>query len=278
MACINKFIYIQDRIFRIFEGKEHMRRIFITGSSEGLGFLAGKILLEQGHQVVLHARDKTKAEMIREKIPACETVVVGDLSTIAEMKSVAEQVNAIGRCDAVIHNVGIFNSESRHLTADGITQTFAVNVVAPYVLTALMNRPQRLIYLSSEMHTAGHESLEDPQWERKNWNSSQAYSDSKLYDLMLALYLARKWPDVLVNAVNPGWVPTRMGGKGAPDSLAEGATTQAWLAVSEDDQAQVSGHYFHHKKTRSFKSSASSAEAQERLIQYLEKITHIKLK
>jgi NAD(P)-dependent dehydrogenase (short-subunit alcohol dehydrogenase family) len=254
-----------------------MRHIFITGSSEGLGFLAGQILVQQGHRVVLHARNELKARTLQEKIPGCESVVIGDLSTIDEMKSVAQQANHLGRFDTVIHNVGIFTSENRIITADGITQTFAVNVVAPYVLTALMEQPERLIYLSSGMHTSGHANLEDPQWEKRPWNSSQAYSDSKLYDVMLTMYLARHWPHVYVNAVNPGWVPTRMGGKGAPDDLMEGAGTQVWLAVSEDPEAKVSGFYFHHRKLRTANSAASQPELQEHLIKYLEKLTHIKL-
>jgi NAD(P)-dependent dehydrogenase (short-subunit alcohol dehydrogenase family) len=254
-----------------------MRRIFITGSSDGLGFLAGKLLLEQGHKVVLHARSETKARLMKDKLPDCEAVVVGDVSTLKEMKSIAEQVNKLGRFDSVIHNVGVYTTENRNLTADGLTQLFAVNVVAPYVLTALIDQPERLIYLSSDMHTSGDENLDDPQWEKRSWNSSQAYSDSKLYDLMLSKYLARRWPQVNVNAVNPGWVPTKMGGQGAPDNLIEGATTQVWLAASDEAQAKVSGHYFFHQKSRPFKQAASRPELQERLIQYLEERTGIRI-
>lgn len=255
-----------------------MRRIFITGSSDGLGFLAGKLLAEQGHHVVLHARNEKKAGDLKAKLPGCEAVVVGDVSLIAEMKSVAHQVNALGKFDAVIHNVALGTNENRVVTADGLMQIFAVNVVAPYVLTALMTRPDRLIYMSSEMHQSGQEDhLQDPQWDERTWSSSQAYSDTKLYDLMLALYCARHWPQVLSNAVNPGWVPTRMGGTGAPDNLLEGAETQAWLAVSDEPAAKVSGVYFHHKKQRPFKRSASEPELQNRLVGYLERITQLKI-
>ena len=251
--------------------------VFITGSSDGLGFLAGKALAEQGHSVVLHARNEAKAREVKGKLPGCEAVVIGDVSTMAAMKSVADQVNALGRFDAVIHNVAIGTNEERVVTADGITQIFAVNVVAPYVLTALISQPDRLIYLSSDMHEGGSESLDDPQWERRAWNSHQAYSDTKLHDLTLSLYLARRWPQVLVNAVNPGWVQTRMGGRNAPGNALDGAMTQAWLAVSEDPSAKVSGFYFHHQEQHAFKRSASRAEVQERLIEYLEQITRIKL-
>jgi NAD(P)-dependent dehydrogenase (short-subunit alcohol dehydrogenase family) len=192
------------------------------------------------------------------------------------MKSVAAQVNALGRFDAVIHNVAVGTREARVMSADGITEIFAVNVVAPYVLTALIAPPKRLIYLSSDMHAGGDdEELRDPQWETRPWNGSQAYSDTKLYDLILSMFIARRWPGVLVNAVNPGWVPTRMGGKNAPDDLREGATTQAWLAVSDDPSAMVSGSYFYHQKMRRFKSSAAEPVVQDRVIAYLQRLTRI---
>jgi NAD(P)-dependent dehydrogenase (short-subunit alcohol dehydrogenase family) len=254
-----------------------MRRIFITGSSEGLGFLAGTLLIEQGHHVVLHARDEGKARALKVRLPGCDAVVVGDVSTIDAMKSVARQVNELGQFDAVIHNVALGTNEQRDLTSDGITRIFAVNVVAPYVLTALIDRPQRLVYLSSDMHAGGDERLDDAQWATRSWNSHQAYSDTKLHDLTLAMLLARRWPDVLVNAVNPGWVRTRMGGRNAPGDPVEGATTQAWLAVSEDPAATVSGCYFHHQESQPFNPAASRPDVQDRLVEYLERLTGIKL-
>jgi NAD(P)-dependent dehydrogenase (short-subunit alcohol dehydrogenase family) len=254
-----------------------MRRVLITGSSSGLGFLAGKLLVEQGHRVVLHARDDAKARATKAALPGCDAVVVGDVSSMAGMTSVAEQANALDRFDAVIHNVALGSEERRVPTSDGMTELFSVNVVAPYVLTALIERPERLIYLSSDMHAGGNERLEDPQWETRPWSGGRAYSDTKLYDLMLALYLARRWPDTLVNAVDPGWVPTRMGGSNAPGDALDGATTQAWLAVSDEPSARVTGHYFHHQKPQRFKKAASQPAAQERLVEYLELLTGIKL-
>jgi NAD(P)-dependent dehydrogenase (short-subunit alcohol dehydrogenase family) len=255
-----------------------MPRVFITGSADGLGLRAGEMLAEQGHRVVLHARNDARTAELKTRFPGCEAVVVGDVSTIAETMSVAQQVNVLGRFDAVIHNVAIGTAERRVVTSDGMTEIFAVNVVAPYLLTALIAPPQRLIYLSSDMHAGGDdEQLRDPQWESRPWNGSQAYSDTKLHDLTLSMLVARRWTHVLVNAVNPGWVATRMGGRHAPGTITEGAATQAWLAVSDEPAAKVTGCYFYHRSPRTFKRSAARPEVQERLIEYLEGITQVRL-
>jgi NAD(P)-dependent dehydrogenase (short-subunit alcohol dehydrogenase family) len=249
-------------------------RVFITGSSDGLGLLAGKLLAQQGHRVVLHARNAQRAASTREALPTSEAVVIGDVSTLAGIHSVAEQANASGRFDAVIHNVGIGDREPRRVvTADGLSQLFAINVVAPYLLTALMTRPDRLIYIGSSMHNGGDPSLEDLQWEKRPWNGSQAYSDSKLHDLILAMGVARRWPAVRSNTVEPGWVPTRMGGAHAPDDVTEGAVTQAWLASSDDRAATVTATNFYHQKKQSMHSAASRVATQDKLFDYLGALT-----
>jgi NAD(P)-dependent dehydrogenase (short-subunit alcohol dehydrogenase family) len=141
------------------------------------------------------------------------------------------------------------------------------------LLTALITSPDRLVYLSSGMHNGGSADLSDPQWKARRWNGSQAYSDSKLFDAVLALAVARRWPNVLSNAVEPGWVPTRMGGAGAPDDLRLGAVTQAWLAVSDDREARVTGQYFYHQKPRRVQQSVRRSELQEELLRYCAGLT-----
>jgi NAD(P)-dependent dehydrogenase (short-subunit alcohol dehydrogenase family) len=255
-----------------------MARVFITGSSDGLGLLAGRMLVEQGHGVVLHARNPERAAAARSELPAAQAVAIGDVSSITAMRAVAGQVNALGRFDAVIHNVGIGDREGHRVeTVDGLSHVFAINVVAPYLLTALIERPGRLVYLGSGMHTGGEASLDDPQWAKRRWRGSQAYSDSKLHDLILALAVARYWPDVLVNAVDPGWVPTRMGGANAPDDLSKGAFTQAWLAVSDDHDARVTGRYLHHQKPSRMNPVALDHGVQDRLIGYLSGLTGVSI-
>jgi NAD(P)-dependent dehydrogenase (short-subunit alcohol dehydrogenase family) len=244
-----------------------MARIFITGSSDGLGFMAAQLLAAEGHRVVLHARNPGRGKEALSKVPGAETVITGDLSSIAETTQIAEQVNELGLFDAVIHNAGIGTSESKRiLTIDGLSHIFAVNSLAPYILTCLINRPKRLVYISSGLHKRGDPSIKDLNWETRSWDGMSAYSDSKLHNVILAFAVARKWPGVLSNVLEPGWVATKMGGPGAPDSLEEGSKTQVWLAVSQDKNALVSGHYFYHKKFRDFHHAASDTNIQERYI------------
>ncbi|MGA2348017.1 MAG: SDR family NAD(P)-dependent oxidoreductase, partial [Candidatus Sulfotelmatobacter sp.] len=164
-----------------------MARVFITGSSDGLGQMAAQLLIEQGHSVVLHARNQRRAQDALARVPGAEGVVTGDLTSIAQTRKVAEQVNELGAFDAVIHNAGIGYREPRRIaTEDGLPHVFAVNTLAPYILTALIERPKRLVYLSSGLHRNGDASLEDLTWEHRAWQGQQAYSDTKLYDVLLA--------------------------------------------------------------------------------------------
>ncbi len=245
-----------------------MARVFITGSSDGLGRMAAQLLLEQGHGVVLHARNQQRGQEALSLVPGAETVVIGDLTSIAQTRNLAEQVNALGSFDAVIHNAGIGYQESRRIaTEDGLPHVFAVNTLAPYILTALIQRTKRLVYLSSGLHKGGDASLKDLAWEHRPWQGQQAYSDTKLHDVLLAFAIARRWPDVLSNALEPGWVPTKMGGPGAPDDLDAGHRTQVWLAVSTDPAAMVTGEYFFHMRPRTPLPAARDAERQEKLIE-----------
>jgi NAD(P)-dependent dehydrogenase (short-subunit alcohol dehydrogenase family) len=249
-----------------------MARVFVSGSTTGLGLLACRWLAARGHQVTLHARNAKRTADLRAALPHAP-VVVGDLSRIEDTRSIAEQVNTLGRHDAVIHNAGVYRLPERIRTDDGLSLTFAVNVLAPYLLTALIERPDRLVYLTSGLQNGATPDLSDAQWTRRRWNWSQAYSDSKLFDTMLAFGLARRWPEVRSNAVSPGWVPTRMGGAGAPDDLDLGAETQAWLAAGEDPATDVTGQYLYHRQCHNVPASVRDPDAQEALFTYCAELT-----
>lgn len=240
-----------------------MARIFITGSSDGLGCIAAKLLISQGHQVVLHARNAARGRQALDKVPGAEKVLIGDLSSIEETKMLAAEINMMGHFDSIIHNAGVYQVPNR--------QIFAVNTLAPYILTCLIQRSERLIYLSSGMHLHGDPGLKDLSHD----TSLYGYSDSKLHVVILSMAVARKWPDVYSNAVNPGWVPTKMGGKSAPDDLEKGAETQAWLAVSNDKEAKVSGRYFYHMREKHFLREADEPVLQEKFLALCEEISGI---
>jgi NAD(P)-dependent dehydrogenase (short-subunit alcohol dehydrogenase family) len=243
-----------------------MSRIFISGSSTGLGLMAGELLVQQGHQVVLHARNAARAEDARLALPRAQAVVEGDLDTIAGAMAVAQRVNELGRFDAVIHNAAVGYRESHILTKDGLPHVFAINTLSAYILTALLDRPKRLVYLSSGMHHRVDAHLEDILWEKRRWDGSAAYAESKLHDVMLAFAIARRWPNVSSNSLEPGWVPTKMGGSGAPDDMEQAHLTQAWLAAGEDPESQVTGKYFYHLRRMQPNSQAHDPVLQDRLI------------
>lgn len=254
-----------------------MSRIFVTGSTDGLGRAAAQTLMNDGHRVVLHARSHERAATVSDLARRADGIVVGDLTSAAETRHLSEQVNAIGCMDAVIHNAGIYTTVGRAPTAEGHPSILAVNTLAPYLLTALIERPKRLIYLSSGMHRGGAGSLRDLEWTQRRWDATRAYSESKLHVVSLTLAVARHWPEVRSNAVDPGWVPTKMGGPGAPDDLEMGHLTQTWLAASDDPAANVTGRYWHHRQTQTPEPEASDPTFQDRLMERLEKLTGVTL-
>src|SRR6266581_2150161 len=255
-----------------------MARIFITGSADGLGQLAARRLVALGHDVVLHGRNRDRAQQAMRAVPGARTALEGDLASIEQTRALARKANEAGPFQAVIHNAGFYHQGAgRHDTVDGLDDIFAINALAPYLLTALIEGPQRLIYLTSGLHQGGDPDLRDLQWRRRRWSGSQAYANSKLFDVVLAFAVARLWPHVLSNAVDPGWVPTKMGGPSASGDLEQGAATQVWLAVSDERGAKVSGRYFHRKRTHSAHAAASDVTVQDAFLSACEELTGVRL-
>ena len=249
---------------RVARPADHLARVFITGSADGLGRAAAQTLLEAGHDIVVHARSEERLAALREMTDGGEEAVVGDLADPTETRGIAEQVNRLGRMDAVIHNAGVVSG----------SQVLPVNIVAPYLLTSLMQRPQRLVYLSSGMHEGGRPVVDGIDWSGRRRSGS--YSDSKLFVTTLALAVARLWPGVFSNAVDPGWVPTKMGGRGAPDDLELGHRTQEWLATSDDPEARSTGGYWHHQQRRSPHHAVDDHRFQDELLTALARFTGVR--
>jgi NAD(P)-dependent dehydrogenase (short-subunit alcohol dehydrogenase family) len=242
-----------------------MARVFVTGSADGLGRHAARDLAAAGHEVLLHARSEARAEEAIAAVPTALGVAVGDLASLRETCALAEAVNDHGRFDAVIHNAGIGYRERREGTEDGLEHVFQINVLAPYVLTALITAPDRLVYLSSGLHRSGEVALDDLDFTRRRWSGMRAYSDSKLLDVLLAFAVARHRPSTTSNAVEPGWVATKMGGPGAPDDFQQGVDTQVWLATSPE-AAHITGRYFFHLQEQPTSWAAHDERLQEALL------------
>ena len=238
-----------------------MAHVLITGSADGLGRAAAETLLGDGHQVIVHTRSAERLAAVESLISRGASAVIGDLADLNQTRAVADQVNRLGPLDAVIHNAGVMRGP----------QILSVNVVAQYLLTVLIARPQRLVYLSSDMHQGGRAKVDDLDWSGQRPTAS--YSDSKLLLTVFAMAVARLWPDVYSNAVDPGWVPTRMGGSGAPDDLRLGHLTQEWLATSNAPEARTSGGYWYHQRRVEPDTAVHDQRLQEQLVTELATFT-----
>lgn len=236
------------------------RRILITGSADGLGLLAARALIQAGHRVTLHARNAQRAEDALRGAPGAEGVLIADLARLEEVKSMAEEANRRGRFDAVIHNAAVYSAPGAEI--------LTVNVLSPYILTCLIQRPPRLVYISSSSHLHGRPDLQ------RLRRGQVSYADSKFYILLLSKAVARRWPEVYANAVDPGWVPTKMGGPHAPDSLVEGYRTQVWLAA--DEGATLSGRYFYHMKEVPYHRGADDPGLQEEFLAACAELTGVR--
>lgn len=241
-----------------------MTRVLVTGSADGLGLAAAQSLLSAGHEVVVHARNPERAAVLRPLVDRGAGLAVGDFTDREAVRRVAAELDAGEPLDAVIHNAGVWSGRA----------VMPVNIIAPYLLTALLRSPRRHVYLSSGSHFGGRPSVTGIDWRGERPGS---YADSKLFLTTLAVAVARLRPDVLSNAVDPGWVPTRMGGPNAPDDLELGHRTQEWLATSDDPEALTSGGYWYHRERRQPHDAVGDEAFQEALLRTLAAETGVAL-
>ena len=240
-----------------------MASILITGSTDGVGRNTAEALLDEGHRVVVHARTTARLAAIQHLVDRGAEAVVGDLTDLDQVHGLVEQANALGPFDAVVHNAGVMQGP-----------VLPVNATAPYLMTALIPA-SRHIYLSSSMHRGGQPDLAGIDWTGER--QTRSYSDAKLFVTALMAALARLRPDVLAHAVDPGWVPTKMGGTGASDDLALAHVTQAWLATTDDPEALVSGRYWHHQRTEKLHPAVHDKGFQDELLASLAEQTGVQL-
>ncbi|WP_330337325.1 SDR family NAD(P)-dependent oxidoreductase [Streptomyces sp. NBC_00557] len=242
-----------------------MSRILVTGSADGLGRAAAEALLSAGHQVVVHARNPQRARSLDALTGRGADLVVGDLADRDAVRRLAAEVDGTGPLDAVVHNAGVWSGPA----------VMPVNIVAPYLLTALLRGPRRLVYLSSGSHFGGRPGLTGVDWRGRGAGS---YADSKLFVTTLAAAVARLRPRVPSNAVDPGWVPTKMGGPHAPDDLELGHETQVWLATADDPEALTTGGYWYHRRRRPPHPAVHDEAFQDRLLRTLAEETGTELR
>lgn len=242
-----------------------MARIFITGSSDGLGLLTAQRLVSQGHQVILHARNPQRAADAQRACPGAEACLIGDLTSLAETKRLAADANQLAGApgfDCVLHNAAL------GMGASG-KSLFAVNTLAPYVLTCLMAKPRRLVYVSSGLHRSGRPRLDNLE--------GSGYGDTKLHDVMLAKAFARRWAadHVESNAVNPGWVPTKMGGAGAPGDIQKSVDCFVMLCVGDGASKGKTGQYFQDSQVIAHAEVADDVRVQDALLKKLEDMSGV---
>ncbi len=206
-----------------------MTTICLTGSTDGIGLVAARTLLEQGHRVLVHARSEERGRPVVDGLTGDVDLVVGDLSSLTAVRALAERLRA-EPLDVLAHNAGVWvRGGTPAVTEDGFETTFGVNVLAPHLLTALLagHVRERLVWLGSGM--AGSGRLK-PTALGGSREPRQAYADSKAADVVLAIGWGRRL-GLPSAAVDPGWVRTKLASAGAPGDVADGADTVAWCCT-----------------------------------------------
>jgi NAD(P)-dependent dehydrogenase (short-subunit alcohol dehydrogenase family) len=237
--------------------------VLVTGATDGIGRETARELARRGARVIVHGRRADKAEAVKKEVEALSgaampAALIGDLSSFAGVRAMAESLLARGEgIDVLLNNAGIYMNEAA-TSHDGFELTFAVNHLAPFLLTHLLlprlreSAGPRVVNVSSMAHARGQLSVAGlgSLGSTKGFEPYAAYALSKLANVLFTVELARRLgPSVAVSALHPGVVSTKLLTEGfgmrGSDSLAEGAATSVRLALAPE-LAQVSGRYFSH--------------------------------
>jgi len=211
-----------------------MSTIVLTGATDGIGLATTRLLLAQGHRVLVHARSEERGRPVVDALSGDAVLVTGDLADLTEVVALARQVTQQGAPDVLVHNAGVWvRGSTPPVSADGFETTFAVNVLAPHLLTALLGEQLsgRLIWLGSGMAGSGRP---DPARLGAERSSGQAYADSKACDVALAQAWGRRLPGVASAALDPGWVKTKLASAGAPGTVDSSADSLAFCCTEAD--------------------------------------------
>ncbi|MFX1394877.1 MAG: SDR family oxidoreductase [Promethearchaeota archaeon] len=263
--------------------------VLITGSTDGIGKKAALDLAKSGAHVIVHGRNRQKAELTLEQIKNQTkldniSAVYADLSSFDQIKEMAYQIKEkYERLDVLINNAGVYR-QNRQLTEEGLEETFAINYIAPFLLTNLLldslkkANSSRIVNVASQVQS-NHLDLDNLQFE-KGYTGVKAYASSKTCLILFTYLLAEKLKnsDIMVNCLHPGVINTKLlnvawGAIGAP--VSEGAKNLIYVAMAPKLE-KVSGKYFENKHIKPSKDITYDKELQRKLWKKTEEIIGLK--
>ena len=259
--------------------------VLVTGATDGIGKETARALARNGARILVHGRDPRRTTATCEELRtggAMAEPVVADLSSLSEVRALADEVRSrTDRLTVLVHNAGVFMKQ-RQLSPDGFELTFAVNHLAPFLLTALLrglltdSAPARVVTVSSVAHQRARLEFDNLQGER-SFDGYRAYATSKLANVLFAFELAARlrMDRVTSNALHPGVVTTKLLYEGFGTTginPADGARTSVFLASSPEVEG-ITGMYYENSRPARVAPAAEREELREKLWTVSEQLT-----